>query len=508
MKICTAEEMRAIDAAAINDYGIPGMVLMENAGLQVLNAVEELRQPRAGVLIVCGGGNNGGDGLVLARHLFSRGADMQVAVLGESGRISGDAGTNFAIARKMGVPVLQAPSAKALNRVAEEADILVDGILGTGVTGKVRGPALTAIKAAQRCSGRVIAIDIPSGVCADTGEILGEAVAADITVTLALPKIGLYTHPGRARCGDIRVADIGIPQKLLTDPRLVTNLTTPQAARAMLPERSAAGHKGDFGRVVVVGGSVGMTGAVTLASDAALRCGAGLVTACCAETLNPILEAKLTEAMTCPLTESQPGILGPECVEAALASASGADAVVLGPGLSREPAALQFAREFAAGCDSPLVVDADALHAIGPDLSILRRRKAPTILTPHPGEMSRLAETSTDAVASNRLGIARDVAREADSVVVLKGAATVTASPDGEAWINATGSNALGTGGAGDVLAGAIAAFVAGGAPAIEAAVAGAHYHGAAGDLMAARLSDRGVIAGDLCGALAEILAE
>ncbi len=508
MKICTAEQMRAIDAAAIGKFGIPSMVVMENAGNAVLKAVEELRTPGARVLITCGGGNNGGDGFVVARHLHNIGADVQVALLAEAGRVAGDAGANFSIARKMGVPVLQAPSARALNRAAEEADILVDGVLGTGIHGVVRGPALTAIKATQRCRGTTIAIDIPSGVCADTGQVLGEAVQADITVTFALPKIGLYTHPGRAHCGDVRVADIGIPASLLTDARLATSLTTEADARGMLPARLEAGHKGDFGRVTVIGGSPGMTGAVTLAARAALRCGAGLVTVCCAESLNPILEAKLTEAMTRPLTEAQPGIIGPECVQDALAASADADAVVIGPGLSREPAAQQFAREFISACDRPLLIDADALHAIGANTQSLQRRSAPTILTPHPGEASRLSETSIDDLQSNRLEAARGIARRTGAVVVLKGAATVTADPDEAAWINPTGSNALGTGGTGDVLAGAIAALAAGGATPIDAAVAGAYFHGAAGDLAAQTTSARGTIAGDVCAALARVLSD
>ncbi|MBM3501848.1 MAG: NAD(P)H-hydrate epimerase, partial [Armatimonadetes bacterium] len=251
MKLCTAEEMRAIDEAAIQEYGIPGMVLMENAGLQVLAAVEELAGRGSRIRIICGRGNNGGDGLVVARRLHDRGADVQALLLAEAAGPRGDAQASFAIARRAGVPILEAPSPRVLNRAAEEADLLVDGILGTGTKGAVQGPALVAIKATQRCAGTIIAIDIPSGISGNDGSVLGEAVRADVTVTFALPKIGLYTYPGHAHCGDIRIADIGIPRALLEDERLCTNLTTAAEARAMLPARDPAAHKGDCGRVVV-----------------------------------------------------------------------------------------------------------------------------------------------------------------------------------------------------------------------------------------------------------------
>ncbi len=508
MKIVTAEEMRAIDSAAINDLGIPGIVLMENAGLRALEAVEELAAPEARILIICGSGNNGGDGLVIARHLFNKGADVKVALLAESGRVKGEAGTNFAAARRMGVDIIGAPSSRALNRAADEADVLVDAILGTGISGTVRGAPLAGIKAAQRCFGRIVAIDIPSGVCADTGAILGEAVRADITVTFGLPKIGLYTYPGREHCGDIRVADIGLPRELLGKEELKTNLTTAAEAASFLPPRPPAGHKSDFGRVVIFGGSPGMTGAPALAAEGALRVGAGLVTVGCAGALNAILEAKLTEAMTRPLGGASADILGPDAIGAAVNLASSADVVVLGPGLSREPESQEFARTVVQSCSVPLVIDADGLFALQGDLQLIRRRSAPTVLTPHPGEMSRLCGEEVAAIQADRLRCVRRVAAETGAITVLKGASTVIADAEGRAWINPTGSSALGSGGTGDVLAGAIGGLIAGGAEPAAAAIAAVYFHGAAGDLAEERTSGRGVIAGDVARALAEVLSE
>jgi hydroxyethylthiazole kinase-like uncharacterized protein yjeF len=503
MKLCTAEEMQAIDSAAIDEYGLPGMVLMENAGLRVLEVVEEFASRDSRITIICGRGNNGGDGFVVARHLFNRGANVQALLLAEAAGVRGDAEANFAIARHAGVPIIEAPSPRVLNRAAAEADILVDGILGTGAKGVVRGPALMAIRATRRCPGRIIAIDIPSGVSGNDGSILGEAVRADVTVTFAVPKVGLYTYPGRAYCGDIRIADIGIPRALLEDERLKTSLTTASDAAAMLPARDPATHKGDCGRIVILGGSPGLTGAPTLAAQGALRAGAGLVTVGCAAGLNPILEVKLTEAMTHPLPETEAATLGEASVDEALALAESADAVALGPGLGRDPEAQQFAREIARRCRKPLIIDADALFAL--DLKLNRPRGCPTILTPHPGEMARLRGSSVEEVQRDRLGCARSAAKATGAVVVLKGAGTVIAAPDGEAWLNPSGSSALATGGTGDVLSGVIGAFLAGGAQPLAAAVAGVYYHGAAGDLAAKRLSERAVIAGDVAEALGEV---
>jgi len=351
-----------------------------------------------------------------------------------------------------------------------------------------------------------VAVDIPSGVSADDGALLGDAVRAHSTVTLGLPKIGLYTYPGRGCCGDIRVADISLPRALLTDPRLKTQVTTAEEAAQLLPPRPPDAHKGDFGRVVILGGSPGFTGAVTLSAEGALRVGAGLVTVGCAESLNAILAAKLTEAMTRPLPETPEAFLGRESVAAALELCGQADAVVVGPGLSRHPEAAAFARAIIHSVRAPLVIDADALNALGGELSLLGARPGPTVLTPHPGEMSRLCGTATDRIQSDRLGWARKVAAETGAVTVLKGAGTVIATPGGEAWVNPTGSSALATGGTGDVLSGAIAGLLAGGAEAPAAAVTGVYYHGAAGDLAESCSSGRGVIAGDVARALAGVL--
>ncbi|MGQ9730712.1 MAG: NAD(P)H-hydrate dehydratase [Candidatus Zipacnadales bacterium] len=506
MKLCTAQQMRDIDTATIKRFGIPGLVLMENAGLRVLEAVQEVAQRNSRIRILCGRGNNGGDGLVVARHLYNRGSDVQVVLLAEAVSVQGDAQVNFAIARRMGVPIIEAPSTRLLNRIAAEADILVDGILGIGAVGTVRGPALMAIRATHQCAGHIIAIDIPSGISADSGAVLGEAVKANVTVTFGLPKIGLYTYPGRAYCGEIRVADIGIPRSLLEDPQLPTNLTTATEAAAMLPPRPPDVHKGNCGRVVILGGSPGLTGAPTLAALGALRAGAGLVTVGCAKNLNSILEMKLTEAMTRPLPDTLSGVLSERALEPALQLCEGADAVVIGPGLSRESEPLAFTRQFLARCAKPVVIDADALFALTPRSPCCRPKGAPTIITPHPGEMARLCETSIPEIQADRLGYARALASTANAIVVLKGASTVIAVPSGEAWINPSGSDALASGGTGDVLAGIMGAFLAGGSSPVAAAVASVYYHGVAGEVAKSRGCSRAVLASDVADTLLAVL--
>ncbi len=509
MKLVTAEEMRRIDAAAMEKYGLPGLVLMENAGRHVAAAVREMLEedPCARVVIICGKGNNGGDGFVAARHLVNQGANVQVVLLAAGGELTGDAATNYRIAHTMGVPLCENADETAARVQACRADIIVDAILGTGVSGEVRGVARAAIEAINDSAARVVAVDIPSGLHADTGAILGAAVRAEVTVTLGLPKLGLVQHPGRELCGELRVADITLPRHLLTSPSLKANLLTEDLAAPMLPARSPAMHKGDAGRVLVVAGSAGMAGAAALCSQAAARAGAGLVTLACPEGLNDILQAKGTEVMTLPVAQTPERSFALAARQAVLAQAMRSEAVALGPGLSQHPETAQFVRETVAALPVALVLDADGLNCLGGELALLAERSAPTVITPHPGELARLTGSAVAAVQEDRVDAARRAARAGRCVVVLKGAGTVVAEPEGEVWINTTGNSGMASGGMGDVLTGVIAAFLAGGAPAPEAAAVGVFYHGLAADL-AASGGERGLLASDLIAALPQALPD
>jgi NAD(P)H-hydrate epimerase len=501
VKLVTSEEMREIDRRAIEDYGIPGIVLMENAGRAVAEAAEKLLGDSAlsaRVVVICGRGNNGGDGFVAARHLSNRAIDVDIYLLAAMDDLTGEAATNCLIAREMNLPIIENPEQEQLEAALESADLVIDAILGTGVSGEVHGAAGGAIEAINESAALVLAVDIPSGISGDTGAVLGDAVVADWTLTFGLPKIGHYCHPGRAHCGRIEVVDISLPAELITDAALTTSVTEAMDAWLMLPWREPDMHKGDAGRLLIVAGSEGMTGAAALAGLGAARSGAGLVTLGVPASLNDILEAKCTEVMTVPLPETEQRSLGREAAPQILDFAADCDAVALGPGISQVPATAELARGLIEQLDRPLVVDADGLNACAGTIEVLRGRESPTIITPHPGELSRLSGRTIPQIQADRVSAARQAAADLGCVVVLKGAASVTATSQGEVWVNPTGNAGMATGGVGDVLTGVIGALLAAGASAANAAASGVFYHGLAGDLAAEARGERGLVASDL----------
>ncbi len=515
--LVSAAEMRALDRHTIETLGVPGALLMESAGRAVAEAVlaERATAGSGDVLVVCGSGNNGGDGLVAARHLQLLGLRVRVALVGARGRLAPDAAANLARAKAVGVPIATGPLRTA------GAAVLVDALLGTGLTRAVEGPVAAAIRriAAARPAARVVAVDLPSGIDADTGRIHGVAVAADRTVAIALPKVGLTLEPGRTRAGCIVVARIGIAD---TAPgvRAGAALWTDAAAAARLPERPREGHKGRFGHVLVVAGARGTTGAAALAALAAARSGAGLVTIACPAGVHGILETKCTEPMTAAVPDAADGSFSIDALAPILALAEERDVVALGPGIGRAAETQKLVRELVAAIPRPLVIDADGLFPFAAAatrgrhaddaLGALKARRAATILTPHPGEAARLLGISAAEINLDRVGAARRLAERAGAVVVLKGAATVVTAPDGRTLVTPTGSPALATGGTGDVLTGVIAALLAqasgepaarekrGGTDPFELAALGAWLHGRAGDRGAACLGRVGLLAGDV----------
>lgn len=487
MKLAYADEMRELDRRTIEEWGLPAMVLMENAGRAVTAACERLLEqlPPGRAVVVAGRGNNGGDGFVVSRWLREAGHDVEVCLLAALDDLSGQAATNASAAKLAGVPIHEAADRPMLDERLRDAVLIVDAVLGTGLSGEVRGSAREAIEAINAAEAPVVSVDIPSGVHTNSGEILGDAVWAHTTVTFALAKVGMYQHPARERCGDILIAPIGISRQLIESSGLRTNLTTSADAEAMLPPRSPDMHKGTAGRLLVVAGSVGMTGAAAMAGLAATRSGAGLVTIACPESLNDVLEGLCPEVLTRPMPETPARSLALDAEGALLEFAEGMDAVVLGPGLSQNADSAELARRVASGIALPMIVDADGLNAFAGRVDLLAQRPAPTVLTPHPGEMARLTELSAGEIQADRLKAARDLADRIGCVVLLKGAGTVIADPGGEAWVNPTGNDGLASGGSGDVLSGMIGAFLAGGSEALGAAVAGAYYHGLAAEAAA-----------------------
>jgi hydroxyethylthiazole kinase-like uncharacterized protein yjeF len=493
-----AGEQRALDRWAIEQRGVPSLQLMERAGSGLAAAVHE-RVPRGAIAVVCGKGNNGGDGYVAARWLRERGREVRVLALAPVQELGGDARANAE--RLPG----EAPEPFAAERLVG-ADGIVDALLGTGFSGEPRGPAAEAIAAINPARARgtlLVACDVPSGVDASSGEIAGEAVQAHVTVTFHAAKPGLWISPGKAHAGQIQVLDIGLPAGGPADPAV--GLLGEQVL-AEVPRRDAAATKFTAGAVLVCGGSAGLTGAPSMSCEAAMRAGAGYVTALVPGSLSLVFETRLLEAMTLALPDRD-GALLPAAAEPVLKRCERGQALVLGPGAGREEATFSLLRDLAGRAPVALLLDADGLNAHAGALGDLASRRHPTVLTPHAGELARLLGCDSAAVAAARLRCARQAADRAQAIVVLKGDDTLVAAPGGIVAVSRGGAAALATAGSGDVLSGVIGAYLAKRLDPFTAACAGVVVHVAAGRRAAARIGAEGVIASDVIAALPEAFA-
>jgi NAD(P)H-hydrate epimerase len=470
-----ADGMRAIDGWAIAERGVPSLELMEAAGREVATAVGELA-PEGPIRVVCGKGNNAGDGLVAARYLAEAGHEVEALLLWPAGELSGDAAAN--LGRFPGVPLEGDPA----SRLAESGAV-VDAIFGTGFSGAAREPAAAAIEAINRCGAPVVACDVASGVDASSGEVDGEAVEAAITVSFHAAKVGHRVAPGKWHTGELRVVPIGIPDGAPSDPA-AGEITA--AVLGLAPRRGPHSTKFSSGQVTIAGGSRGLTGAVQMSSRAAIRAGAGYATVAVPADLEAIFEAGQPEVMSagCPGGD---GLLAPGSAKTLLRAFERAAAGVFGPGLGRDPASVELAREVIGAIEAPLVIDADGLNAFAGLLDRIAARDAPTILTPHAGELGRLLERDSDEISAHRLASARRAAEAAGAVVVLKGDDTIVCDGDRLA-VNVTSAPALATAGTGDVLSGVIAALLARGLEPFAAACAGVLAHARAGNDAAERI--------------------
>jgi NAD(P)H-hydrate epimerase len=493
-----AAGMRAADSWAIDEQGIPSLDLMETAGEAVAEAVRDVANDGL-VRVVCGKGNNGGDGLVAARHLARTGYEVEVLLLWPGGELSPDATTN--LERFEGA--VRAVGPDDLPDALAGSGAVVDAIFGTGFEGAPRAPADAAIEAINASEGPVVAADIPSGVDASSGEADGAAVDADVTVSFHAAKLGHWIFPGKAKAGEVRVADIGIPPDAPSQP---AGGVIRDDVLALAPHRLPNSTKFDSGEVMVVGGSRGLTGAVCMAASAAIRVGAGYATVAVPADLEAIFEVKLTEVMSRGY-DGAPGRLASSSANNILAAGERAAAVVLGPGLGRDDDSLELARELARGVAAPLLIDADGLNAHAGRLDLIAERSAPTVLTPHAGELGRLLERESSAIEAHRLAAAREAADKSGAIVVLKGDDTIVASGERLA-VSAGGAPGLATAGTGDVLSGTIGALLARGLEPFAAACAGVHAHQRAGRIAAERIgAPESVIATDVITTLAAALS-
>ncbi len=507
--VATAAQIRECDRATIDDLGLPGLVLMENASRSVaFRAFEMFDDAMAGkrIAVYCGKGNNGGDGFATARHLHNAEAIVKVFLIGSAEKLTGDAAFNCQLFKKIGGMVKEIHESDDFPLPPYDFDLAVDALLGTGFKGEAHGLFAEAIDQINTMSCPVIAVDMPSGVEADTGKATGSVVEADVTVTFGLVKRGLLVTPGREMAVEVAIADISIPRSVVLQQEIKLAIPEDEDVQATIPQRLATAHKGMVGHVLIIAGSPGFTGAAALAGEAALRTGCGLVMVGVPASLNAILEAKLTEVMTVPLPESKAGTLTKEAYPVLAEKIEWAHVVVIGPGLGRDPLTAELLALLLENVEKPLVIDADGLNLIAEHPELLEKLPEGTVLTPHPGEFNRLKKAAGREWSDDPFEASLEFAQAYKVNLVLKGAPTIVTAFDGRQYLNPTGNAGMATGGSGDVLTGMIASLAAQGANMVDAAWLGVYLHGQAGDRAADALGQHGMLAGDIVKLIPEAI--
>lgn len=507
MEILTAEQMQRVDRRAEEEHGIPATTLMDNAGREVAHAILDMAGggPPSRILILCGKGNNGGDGITAGRHLAAAGVRARVVLLASAAELKGAAEWALSTARSEGLQVEEVADDagwKSLRRTVPEHDLLVDALLGTGTRGSARGRILEAIQAVNSSGSDVIAVDVPSGLSGSSAEVPGPCVEARVTLALAAMKIPLALPPACHHAGEVRVLDIGIPRAAMAAEKVELQWADAGLVSRLIPRRPRASHKGSYGHVLVLAGSRGKSGAAVLMARACLRSGAGLVTVAAPASAQPLVAAAVPEAMTEALAETPQGTLSGEALDRVLSMAAARDVLAAGPGLGTDPGTSQVVLAALEACDLPVVVDADALNILAASGNVFPALSTRAVLTPHPGEAARLLGRTADRIQEDRPASARDLSRATGCTVLLKGYRSLVATPSGTLWVNPTGNPGMATGGTGDVLAGIVAAWLGQGLAPADAAVLSTHVHGLAGDLAARDKGEIGMTAGDLVEAL------
>ena len=502
MILTTAQQIRRLDQQAIEELGLPGLVLMENAARGAVQVIGRQYPKIRSIAVFCGKGNNGGDGLAMARYFQTLGLRVRVYLAGPREGLKGDAAHQLGLVDRLKIPLTELDEKTNRSDLRQEVsgfDLLVDALLGTGIDKDISGLFRDLIILINEIPVPKAAVDIPSGLSSDSGRPLGLCVKADLTVTFGLPKIGQVVFPGCRYVGRLFVIDIGIPPAFWPATKDRVELLEADFLAPLMAERDPEGHKGSYGHSLVLAGSKGKTGAAAMTCLGALRAGAGLVTLGIAESLNPIMEIKLTEAMTEPLPEGEPGHLGPEALSRIMTLMEGKKAMALGPGLSSSPGTTALVQNLLKqSIDLPMVIDADGLNALAGVPTAIKNLAGRAILTPHPGEMSRLSGQSVKEIQADRIRTARAFSQEHGVVVVLKGARTVIADPEGPVYLNPVGHSVLAAGGTGDILTGLILGFLSQGLSPSQAACLGVFLHGQAGLWLARERGGQGILASEL----------
>jgi|DewCreStandDraft_4_1066084.scaffolds.fasta_scaffold11036_3 NAD(P)H-hydrate epimerase len=502
MYLVSASEMKEIDKLTIEKYGIPPSVLMENAGS---NTVAAILNESGGVIskkvyVFCGDGNNGGDGFVIARHLKSEGALVRIVFCGKEEKLSKESLINYNAAKNYGINIFKIDSLKDLEKLTDDiisSDIIIDALIGTGLKNEVKDLIAKVILFINNLGKYTVSVDVPSGIDSDTGNVMGVAVYANLTVTFGLPKIGLSIYPGLQYVGKLVVADINFPPQLLMIPRK-NILITSEIIPPLLPYRHPNANKGHFGPILIIGGSKGMSGAVALTSKAALKSGAGVVTAAVPEGLHNSIKATSDEVIVSCLPETEDGFIHPESYNNIMNIAEKAKVVVIGPGLGRRKETQLLIIKLIRDLDKPLIIDADGINAVSEDKKCLKNLKKDVIITPHLGEMSRLTGIKIEDIIKDKIKVLKEFIKEYKINVLLKDGRSILGDIDGNIYINTTGNSGMATPGTGDVLAGMIAAFAAHNISLQQAGIIANYIHGMAGDLLLNEISEEGIIAGDI----------
>ncbi len=526
INIANAKEMQLIDTVAIKKYGIDGTLLMERAGLSVVSKINEIFSIAtpgsriSTVIILCGGGNNGGDGFVIGRILHNQGHRVKIFITVKPEALRGDAKLNYSIAKKFGVEILDMKgfiSGKS-TRLNSHC-LIVDAIFGTGLSKDIRTPVSQIIKKINNSSARVFSVDIPSGISSDTGQIMGCAVKAEYTVTFGLAKRGHFLYPGADYTGKLFIEDIGFPRTLLESGRIKVRLPEKKDVLALLPERLKNTHKGSYGHVLLIAGSRGKTGAALMAARACLRTGAGLVTIGVPESLVDTFQSRVTEEMILPLSDKGNGTLSIKAfnkIQDFLAKSG--DVLAIGPGLSVDNEISALLCKLITKSKAPLVIDADGLNALRNNTMVLKKSRTPIILTPHPGEMAQLLKKKLEIrnpkseirnliyeIEKDRITTAASFTKNTGAYLVLKGVPTITAVPEGTVYINPTGNPGMATAGTGDVLTGIISGLLSQGLDPENASFSGAYIHGLIGDITATKRGERSLMASDIINAIPSV---